>query len=59
LVLAAGSVGDADYPVTKGKIASHWHVLGQHHHHHPDIDTTFRYLFPGREFPNRKRSCAI
>ncbi|MGV2339087.1 MAG UNVERIFIED_CONTAM: hypothetical protein LVR18_35440 [Planctomycetaceae bacterium] len=34
MVLAAGSVGDADYPVTKGKIAA-LDVLGQHYHHYP------------------------
>jgi hypothetical protein len=53
LVLAAGSVGDADYPVTKGKIAA-LDVLGQHYHHYPDIDTTFRYLFPGRRVSESK-----
>lgn len=53
LVLAAGSVGDADYPVTKGKIAA-LDVLGQHYHNYPDIDTTFRYLFSGARVSESK-----
>jgi len=46
LVLVAGGVGDADTPVTKGKIAA-LKVLGQHYHDYPDVDTTFWYLFSG------------
>ncbi|WP_182871492.1 TlpA family protein disulfide reductase, partial [Rhodopirellula sp. JC639] len=53
LVLAAASVGDADYPVTAGKIAA-LKVLAEHYHDYPDVDTTFRYLFSGARVPESK-----
>ncbi len=53
LVLAAGSVGDTDYPVTKGKVAA-LKILGEHYHDYPDIDTTFRHLFSGARIPESK-----
>ena len=47
LVSVAGSVaGDAEYPVTKGKVAA-LKILGQHYHDYPDVDATFRRLFSG------------
>jgi peroxiredoxin len=53
LVLAAASVGDSDYPVTKGKVAA-LKVLAEHYHDYPDVDTTFRYLFSGARVPETK-----
>lgn len=53
LILVAASVGDADYPVTKGKIAA-LNILSQHYHDYPDVDTTFRYLFSGARISESK-----
>jgi len=53
LALAAHSVSDAEYPVTRGKVAA-LKILGQHYYEHPDIDTTFRYLFSGARIVESK-----
>ena len=53
LALAAGSVTNADFPVTKGKIAA-LKILGEHYCDYPDIDTTFSYVFSGATVPESK-----
>ena len=46
LVLTAGKVSDANYPVTKGKIAA-LKILAQHYQNYPDVDTTCRSAVKG------------
>ncbi|QDV46722.1 Thiol-disulfide oxidoreductase ResA [Stieleria neptunia] len=53
LVLEAGSVSDADFPVTKGKIAA-MRILAQHYHDYPDVDTTCRSAVSGARVPASK-----
>lgn len=44
LVSVAGSFGESDLPVSKGKISA-LKIVGDHYHDYPDINVVFRLLF--------------
>lgn len=53
LVAAASSVGDPEYPVTRGKVTA-LRRLADHYHDYPGVETVFRHLFSGARLPETK-----